>query len=143
MAVAAFAAGLWGCGSADDYARIPVQGRITLDGRPLESGTISFAPLNAGPSTQGAIADGAYAIGRSTGPAAGTYRVEIHSMRPTGRRVPDNDNPGETIEEVRNAIPDRYNVRSELRAEVKTGAGTPIDFALESRGDETKAKKKR
>jgi hypothetical protein len=120
-----------GCGESDEFARVRVSGRVTLAGEPLPSGTISFVPLQAGPSARGEIAEGAYDIPRSAGPAAGPYRVEVYSVRPTGRKIVDGDNPGRMIEETRNAVAEGYNLKSRLRAEVKPNEDQRFDFNVE------------
>jgi hypothetical protein len=121
-----------GCGEPDPFDRVGVSGSVTLGGAPIQSGDISFVPLQEGPSIRGSIADGAYAIARAEGPGVGPYRVEVYSVRPTGRRIPDGDNPGETIEETRNAVPDRYNLRSKLQVLVRPGEDQEFDFPLEN-----------
>lgn len=121
-----------GCSPADEFQRVGVSGKVTLGGKPLADGTVTFVPLASGPAAHGTITDGSYAIARAEGPGPGSYRVEISSIQPTGRRVPDSEYPGKTVEETRNAVPDRYNLNSELRAEVKGGVDQTFDFALES-----------
>jgi hypothetical protein len=125
-----------GCGKEDDgFRRVPVSGKVTLDGKPLESGTISLVPLQAGPAAHGKVAGGTYSIARSDGRAAGSYRVEVYSVQPTRRRVADGDTPGELIDEARNVIPERYNIRSELRADVKPDGDPQLDFAVDTKPD--------
>ncbi|WP_165227889.1 hypothetical protein [Aquisphaera insulae] len=124
-----------GCGQDDGYRRVAVSGKITVDGNPLETGTISLVPIQAGPAVQAKIAAGEYAIARSEGPAAGAYRVEVYSVQSTGRKVADGDNPGELIDEARNIIPERYNLRSELRAEVKPDGDQQFNFAVDTKAD--------
>jgi hypothetical protein len=122
-----------GCGEADEFDRVGVSGKVTVGDKPLSTGTISFVPRQSGPSVQGTIAEGEYSIARPVGPAPGPYRVEIYSIQPTGRKVPDNDNAGALIEETRNTIPDRYNLKSELYAEVTREGGQQFDFTVKNR----------
>lgn len=129
LALIALAAG---CGPADPYARVRVSGQVVVDGKPLEQGEIGFVPTRDGPSAHGPVAAGRYDIARADGPAAGPYRVEVRSIRPTGRTVPDRDNPGQTMPETRDAIPDRFNLRSELKAEVQPGADQSFDFTIDT-----------
>jgi hypothetical protein len=128
---AAAVAPVGGCGPTDEFQHVGVSGHVTLEGKPLAGGTITFVPLGSGPAAHGAIADGSYAISRAEGPGPGGYRVEISSIRPTGRRVPDGEYPGQTVEETRNAVPDRYNLNSTLRADVAGSGDQTFDFALE------------
>lgn len=126
--VAALAAG---CGGrADGIPREPVSGTVSLDGQPLESGSITFLPEGSGPSAGGPIQGGSFTLPRADGPAPGPHRVEVMAIRPTGRKVPNPDDPGQMIEETYNAVPPRYNLRSELTAEVKAGAENKFDFTL-------------
>ena len=121
-----------GCGEAGPLRRA-VAGSITLDGKPLPAGTIVFAPLDGATAAVADVRDGSYRIGAGSGPAAGRYQVEVRAEAPTGKRVPHPDLPGETIEEVRELVPPRYNARTELTVEVKPDAANAFDFALTSR----------
>jgi hypothetical protein len=120
-----------GCGGAGGLA---ISGKVTLDGRPLERGNIAFVP-EAGAGTAGAaaeIADGAYAIPAAQGPTPGRYRVEVHSVRPTGATAKKPVDPDYAGEQTVDLIPPRYHRDSTLAAEVKAGAPNTFDFALES-----------
>jgi hypothetical protein len=126
-----------GCaGPASENGREPVSGTITFDGQPLAAGMITFLPAGGpGPSVGGEIRDGSYALRRRDGPGRGPYRVEITSMQPTGKKKPDPDEPGGMIDEARNIIPHRYNVRSELKVEVKAGEDNQFNFDLSAKPD--------
>lgn len=124
-----------GCGGDGGPARTPVVGTITLDGKPLPSGTITFAPLEGRTAATTEVKDGAFRIGSSGGPAPGRYQVEIVSVAPTGKRVPHPDLPTETIEEVRNLVPPRYNAQSTLTADVRADGENAFTFALMSKSD--------
>lgn len=122
-----------GCSSQseDGITRVAVSGKITLDGQPLVSGSITLSPQGSGPSAGGEITNGTYAIGVASGPSAGPYRAEIRSMVPTGRKIPNNDGaPGEMMDEIYNQIPPNFNTRSELTIEIKAGSANTHDFAL-------------
>src|SRR5262249_51211635 len=110
-------------------ARIPVSGTVKLGGEPLKTGNIVFAPLQVGRGAQGTIVDGAFSIPRGQGPSPGTYRVEIYSIQPTGKRVFDRGE-GEMIEETRNLVPAMYNASSTLEAVVKEGGDNTFPFDL-------------
>ena len=124
-------AGSGGCGPADEFQHVGVSGKVTLDGKSMTNGTITFVPLITGPAAYGTITDGQYAIARREGPGPGSYRVEISDIQPTGRRVPDSEYPGKTIEETRNAVPRRYNLNSTLRVDVKGDRDQTFDFVVE------------
>jgi hypothetical protein len=122
--------GTMGCGESKRGA---VSGQVTLDGKAVDGGEIRFLFSEGKPAwTQ--IVDGHYAIAASSGPSLGTARVEIRWPRKTGNRRPAMAPapPDAMVEETTEVIPARYNVRSELTAEIKTGNNT-ADFALRSR----------
>ena len=121
------------CRGDSGPARLPISGSITIDGAPLPSGSITFAPLDGPVAATAEVRDGRFHADRSAGATPGRYQVEIVAVRPTGRRVPHPDLPRETTEEVRDIIPPRYNVATELTAEVKPGADNEFAFALTSR----------
>jgi hypothetical protein len=59
--------------------RVAVYGKVTLDGAPLTSGSISLvpAPSTEGPVANGLISQGTYRFDRSDGPVAGDYQVLV------------------------------------------------------------------
>ncbi len=120
-----------GC-SSDANVGLDVNGSVTLDGKPLPSGTISFATPDGRSLGTAEVAEGRYAIPASAGLQPGTYQVEILSVVPTGKTVKNPDFPNETIKEVRNVVPARYNVRSELKAELKADGPREFSFPLSS-----------
>jgi hypothetical protein len=69
---------LAGCGSGGDgLARESVSGAVTLEGQPLEQGSIQFVPLSPdkGAPAWGKVVNGSYSIPGSEGPVAGEYSV--------------------------------------------------------------------
>ncbi len=66
---------------------------------------------------------------------AGKYRVIIRSQRKTGKKIAAGSPapPGTLVDETVEAVPDRYNKQSQLRAEVKVG-NNPLNFELTSPG---------
>ncbi len=62
-ATAAVALGAAACGEADPFDRQAVDGTVTLDGQPLESGLITLSPDDGtDPVVSGVIEQGAFAI---------------------------------------------------------------------------------
>jgi len=126
---------LSGCGSSGP-PRGSVQGKVTLDGQPVEQGTITFLPTGGttGPSAGGVITGGQYSIEEDKGPVAGKSRVEIRWERKTGKKVPAGSPspPGTMIDQVAEAIPAKYNSKSTLEKEIKEGDNT-LDFELTSK----------
>jgi len=95
----------------------PLAGEVTYEGQPVDLGSISFMPQGKGRSTGGVIKDGKYTVPEEKGANAGTYRVEIHWLKRTGRQLRDAET-GEMYDERREAIPDKLNTNPELTVEV-------------------------
>ncbi len=135
-ALAALLVAPLGCGTSADPGREPVAGTVTLDGQPLPDGSLTLVPLGAGPAVGATIAGGHFAIPRPDGPIPGAYRVEILSIQPTGRTIPDPEGPkGTTVVERKNVVPDRYGARSQLRAEVAQAGPNSFRFEIDSKPD--------
>jgi hypothetical protein len=118
-----------GCGRGTEAS---VTGNVTLDGSPLDDATISFVPLaqeqrKAGWTT---IREGKYAIPASSGLGTGQFRVEIRALRSTGEKNGQTD-PTLPVP-AREAVPGRYNSKSELVANIKPGENRS-DFELKSK----------
>jgi hypothetical protein len=113
-----------GCGGA---GLVTVHGRVLLDGALLESGMISFRPIQGttGPTAGAEIKDGAYQVPNDLAP--GTYAVEIRSWQETGKLVMGP--AGQTDEKV-NILPQQYwGEATKLRARLELGSGS-VDFEL-------------
>jgi len=66
-----------GCGGIYDAS---VTGKVTLEGSPVPRGTVSYNPVQQGPTAYGLIKeDGSYLVrvGREEGLPAGEYRVSV------------------------------------------------------------------
>jgi hypothetical protein len=125
-----------GCsgGNTDKLARVTVQGKVTIDGTPLDEGLITFVPSGfEGPPAGAPIKDGAYAIARQDGPIAGLHMVSVYSRMPTGKKTPDPEDRTVLIEERVETIPAKYNVKTELKADVKKEGENRFDFDLTGR----------
>ena len=120
--------GLAGCGRS-------VQGTVTLDGAPVEEGVIEFTPkqgAGGAGTTGGPIVNGKYTLSSAKAPAPGSYRVEVHWRKKTGRRVPTPGDPDVPMDETVETVPANYNSVSTLTADVTSGGNT-FDFPLKSR----------
>jgi len=132
--IAVLAAGLLivlgGCGS-DPLGRHAISGNVTLDGAPVEKGSISFQPTAQATTSSGAvITGGKYSIARENGLPVGKYRVSINAPQPgTGTDVPADSMPGEAPPEAVEMIPPEWNVNSNQTIEVK--ASGPFEFNFE------------
>ena len=121
-----------GCGRGDSSGRASVEGKVTLDGNPIERGSISFYPYGQtrGMVAGGVIEQGRYSIPADQGPVIGQNRVEIRAPKKTGKKIPDPyGKPGQMIDEIAEAVPEQYNVKSTLVREVKAGRNI-LDFDL-------------
>jgi len=126
-----------GGGSGDELNRQNVYGKVTLDGKPLPNGIISFDPEGGAATAAaagGVITDGAYNIDRASGPTPGKYRVSIRSAG-EGSGIDPTAAPGAPPKPKKHAadpIPPEYNTKSTLTAEVKDTA-TEVNFDLKSK----------
>lgn len=110
--------------------RFPLSGKVTVDGQPVDFGSISFLPLEGQRVSGGLITDGTYTVPDEQGANAGKYRIEIRWNKPTGKMVMDP--VGEVmVEERREGVPAKYNTDSELTVEVSPKQ-TTFDFDLKS-----------
>jgi hypothetical protein len=110
-----------------------IEGEVRLDGKPLESGTIDFEPIdNSSRSFGGDVKDGSYRVEIPPEQAKGTSMVRIMSPQPTGRKVPAGPPAmrGATIDEIAEAIPAQYNTRSTLKVDLSIAS--PHNFELSS-----------
>ena len=125
---------LVGCGGGgyDGPPRIPLTGKVSLDGEPIDGGSISFIPQSDKQRVAGGpIVAGAYSLPEEQGANEGSYRVEIRWPRPTGKKFKDSDT-GEMLDQVDEAVPMKYNGKSELTADV-SAEKTTFDFDLKSK----------
>lgn len=105
-----------GCGGGHGAS---VTGRVTLDGKPLDTGTVTFHPEDEGPTAYGGIhPDGSYQVktGTQQGLPPGEYRVTV--MASTEPPTDGPSVPGEMITPPRYADP----AQSGLRCTVERGA---------------------
>jgi hypothetical protein len=114
--------------------RFGVFGRVTLDGQPLDFGSITFVPDPAGPRVSAIIEEGQYRIESSRGPLAGGKLVEIRAPRyEEGTPVPTTRGQKLDMMSVApEALPARYNSKTELRATVTEDGPNEFNFELTS-----------
>lgn len=121
---------LTGCSSG----RIDLEGDATLDGVPIEMGSILLIPLdpNKGQATGGKIENGKFALIGPQAPMAGAYKVEIRAGKKSGNQVQKAmGQPGELMDEIVEGVASRFNAETILTLEVKRDAPTP-KFAVSS-----------
>jgi hypothetical protein len=116
---------LGGCAQKDGH----VSGAVTLDGQPVEDGAILFVPVDGTTSTAGGqIKGGRYSVRVPPG----SMKVSISAPKVVGKKkiypTPNSPEMPITVE----ALPARYNERTELRLDVHAGANRK-DFELRSK----------
>jgi hypothetical protein len=113
-----------GCGKSKPM----MEGLVTLDGVPIEKGTIMLIPATGkGQSAGGGIVAGRYRIAASPVPV----KVWINAARKDGK-MPDPLNPGSgvMVDRYVEYVPDRYNEKTELEVTIVEGLNKH-DFTLE------------
>jgi hypothetical protein len=122
-----------GCGAGDGLNRRAVSGDVSLDGRPLARGVLLFDPISTEASTAvGArIRDGRFAIPRREGPVPGRYAVRIYASSRIQAPPIAGSSPLATRPMV-DLIPERYNARSTLNAEIGSRDASMFHFRLSS-----------
>ena len=113
---------LVGCSRGPKMAE--VKGQITLDGNPLETASIRFAPIDGNGSTAGStVANGKFEV---VLPAT-NYRVQVSAVAPLPAGTPkDAKHRYEVgLPDTPELIPAKYNTNSELTLELKEGLNEP------------------
>jgi hypothetical protein len=121
-----------GCDKAGqvDAKRVKVSGKITLDGKALATGQISF-DLGAGqvPASL-SILDGSY---DGLAPV-GKCKVTITSFRKISMKEKTKmDGPGYDTPVDENILPDRYSTKSDIYKEVTAAGPNEFNFDLKSK----------
>lgn len=117
--------GLAGCSGGGGPELASVGGHVHLDGQPVPGASVIFTPENGSPSYGTTDEAGYYTLSYSInkeGAIPGKHKVQISTSR-SG----DDDADGSTIPSVPEKLPEQYNRRTTLTAEVKPGTNT-IDF---------------
>lgn len=110
----------FGCDSGPRLYEIT--GKVTFDGTPVAKGDITLRPEKTSTAPQGAtIKDGSFQMKANEG----KYKVEIISTRIVpGKKGPMGE---DAIEEF---IPEKYNTKTTLGAEVKSSGRNEFIFEL-------------
>ncbi len=115
---------LAGCGGPP---RAKLQGKVTLDGKPITNGLMDFLPEGGNGQTAGtSIVQGAYSLEL----APGKYQVKITSAVVVGREKAYDTPDSPIIEKVENNVPAKYNTKTELSVELTAGDNSK-DFELQ------------
>lgn len=122
-----------GCGEPNPLGRRPIKGGVTFQGKPIDYGTIQFAPADPqhGVSSGTMIENGTYAMQISNGLPPGSYAVMI-SAPDRGKLEKVEGPPGDERTLAVERIPTKYNLKTTLKLEVPTGRGQhTANFELE------------
>ena len=123
---------LLSCSSVDEGPqRGAVRGRVTVDGQPVENGSIRFTPVQGttGPVSGAAIENGEYSVSKALGPVVGTNLVQITGSCKTGQKI--TDRLGILVDERVSMVPEHYSSQSTLVRQVEPG-NQVFDFELSS-----------
>jgi hypothetical protein len=123
-----------GCRPRSD--RLPISGNVTLNGTPLDSGSVRFSSTGGEKifATGAMIQNGGYHIPQEKGLPPGTYHLEINSPDAKAPLVAAPAAPGEpTIRTAPERIPSEYNVNSKKTIEVTADGKNNFDFEIVSR----------
>ena len=117
-----------GCGGGPPQAQ--VNGTVTLDGKPLDTGVIHFYPQSdaGGPSASADVKDGRYQLQTGIGP----MKVVVNANKVFGKRKMYNTPDSPVVEDIRDVLPERYNMKSELKAALTPGPNE-VNFELKSK----------
>lgn len=135
IAICFFAGSISGCGPGTD-GRVKAMGEVTLDGTPLDSGTIELHPKSPGGTmTGGMIKNGKFEIPAEQGPKPGSYEVRIFAASGEGVAVNSDEPPGPESQAKAPAerIPPRFNVKSELTTEIGANGEEALKFEVKSK----------
>lgn len=122
-----------GCGG-NPLDRQAVSGKVVLDSKPLDHGSIQFCPerTQRGIFAGALIVNGKYEVPGSKGLPPGKYTVRISAAIPGSNAAPKGP-PGMSMSKpLQERIPAQYNAESRLTVEVKSGGGNAFDFALKT-----------
>ena len=136
LCIASAAPWLGGCGGNDGPQTVTVSGTVTLDGEPLEDGTIAFKDVAGTDKTwAGKITNGEYSFPSTVG----QKRVEIEATKVTHQLSggvpgtpgdpPSEQNPIVISTEL---VPPKYNRNSDLTANVSSEE-REFNFELQSK----------
>jgi hypothetical protein len=107
---------MMGCGGRGDAKPIanlvPCHGTVTLDGKPLNHGTVGFAPVvaNAGQPAVGAIKNGRFVMSTTVsapGVVIGKYHVSVQSLEQETKV--NSSSPTDMLKRPTSLIPSKYN----------------------------------
>lgn len=110
---------LFGIGCNRAPQTVGLNGQVTFDGQPIESGLIVLEPAySKGHRRDATITRGVFALPPEQGVQPGDeFKVSIKAFKKTGKKFPGPD-PSVTYEEEVQYLPEKYNSASTLRLTV-------------------------
>ncbi len=127
----------FGSGCGGGTTMVPVSGRVTLDGQPVEGASVMLHPQGEGrPATGLTDARGEFqltTVEEFDGAMLGAYRVTVSLVRPRGDVDYDTAEAGFDEMSLEYVVPQRYGDRetSGLTAQVERGM-SPLELDLQS-----------
>jgi hypothetical protein len=119
-----------GCGPDNPLGRKALSGTVTLDGSPLEKGTIEFQPLDGGVQSGDLISAGKYFIPAHQGATPGKYRIVIIDTYDTPP-LPPGHMPGDDLPPPpKGKIPPLWNSKSQQTIDVTKEGPFKFDFEV-------------
>jgi hypothetical protein len=121
-----------GCQSAAPAPkRGPIAGKVTLNGKPVAKGTIRFIAADpSGVNVAAPIEGGEYSVPEGQGPTKGKYVVQFSVLSDKPQRVPNDDVPGQFIDQHVETLPSRYHVDSTIMLDYDPEQTRSFDYRL-------------
>jgi hypothetical protein len=116
-----------GC-SPDGPEIADVEGKITMDGKPLANAAVMFIPENGRPAVARTDDEGRYVLNFTEGRVGaipGKNRVSVTTLRDAGEKEDGTPVPGSP-----ETVPLKYNAESKLEFDVKPGEKNVANFDL-------------
>lgn len=114
-----------GCGGGETKTK--VSGTVTLDGVPIENGSISFYPTGAtGQNASSGIEKGKYQLDSSLG----EMKVQISATKVVGKFKAYDTPDSPMLDKVVEIIPPEFNSASKLTVTLKAGQNDNVNFDL-------------
>lgn len=119
-----------GCGQKGQLDTLPVHGTVTMNGKALTTGVVTFVPERGRLATGKIQSNGMFSLSTYSpgdGAVIGKHRVKVSAFenKPPTKR--------ESEEPIKSLIPERYGIESTsgLTYEVKAGQNNEVKFELQ------------